>query len=70
MLSVEQEVTLEQFQQEKLHIRKALRDVRHELGKDIEGLGSLLKVLNIAVAPILLVLMLLLISRRVLHKRH
>lgn len=70
MLSVEQEATLEQFQQEKLHIRKALRDVRHELGKDIEGLGSVLKVLNIAVAPILLVLMLLLISRRVLHKRH
>ena len=70
MLSAEQEATLEQFQQEKLHIRKALRDVRHELGKDIEGLGSLLKVLNIAVAPILLVLLLLLIARRVLHKRH
>jgi len=69
MLSVEQEATLAQFQQEKLHIRKALRDVRHELGKDIEGLGSVLKVLNIAVAPILLVLMLLLIARRVLHKR-
>lgn len=57
MLSPEQEATLQAFQEEKLDIRKALRDVRHELDKDIERLGMQLKVLNIAIAPILLTLL-------------
>ncbi len=59
-LSPAQEVALENFQQQKLRIRKALRDVRHELDKDIESLGNWLKVLNIAVFPILLTCLLLL----------
>ena len=45
---------LDQFQDEKLRIRKELRDVRHQLDKDIEQLGSLLKVMNILVMPLLL----------------
>lgn len=68
MLSTEQEATLLQFQQEKLFIRKALRDVRHELDKDIESLGNWLKVLNIAIAPILLVLLLGFLVRRRIFK--
>ena len=62
-LSPAQEVALENFQQQKLRIRKALRDVRHELDKDIESLGNWLKVLNIAVFPILLTCLLLIIMR-------
>ncbi len=58
-LSPEQEETLLQFQEEKLRIRKELRDVRHQLNKDIETLGSTLKFLNIAFIPILLTFMLL-----------
>ncbi len=58
-LSPEQEATLFQFQEEKLRIRKELRDVRHQLNKDIETLGSTLKFLNIAFIPILLTLLLL-----------
>ena len=58
-LSPEQEATLFQFQEEKLRIRKELRDVRHQLNKDIESLGSTLKFLNIAFIPILLTLLLL-----------
>ncbi|MGR6872928.1 Gldg family protein [Pseudomonas sp. HK3] len=67
-LSPEQEATLNGFQQEKLRIRKALRDVRHELDKDIESLGSWLKVLNIAIMPVLLTLLLLLLARLTLRK--
>lgn len=63
-LSPEQEATLYAFQKEKLEIRKALRDVRHELDKEIEGLGSMLKVLNIAVAPLLLTLLMVLLAYR------
>jgi ABC-type uncharacterized transport system involved in gliding motility auxiliary subunit len=68
ILSPEQEATLNGFQQEKLRIRKALRDVRHELDKDIESLGSWLKILNIAIIPILLTLLLLLLARLTLRK--
>lgn len=67
-LSPEQEATLEAFQKEKLEIRKALRDVRHELDKDIEGLGSMLKILNIAVAPLLLTLLMVLVAYRRIKK--
>ncbi len=68
-LSAEQEAALSRFQQEKLRIRKALRDVQHALNKDIENLGSWLKVLNIAIMPIFLTLLLLLLSYRILRKR-
>ncbi len=68
-LSQEQEAALASFQQEKLRIRKALRDVQHALNKDIETLGSWLKVLNIAVMPLLLTLILLLLSYRLMRKR-
>ena len=55
-LSPEQEQAITQFQDEKLRIRKQLRDVRHQLDKDIEGLGAMLKLINIIVLPLLLVL--------------
>ena len=57
-LSDEQEAALVRFQDEKLRIRKALRDVRHRLDQDIDQLGGQLKLLNIVVLPILLTLML------------
>ena len=53
-LTVEQEAALNQFQDEKLRIRKQLREVRHQLDKDIEGLGSQLKFFNILLMPLLL----------------
>ncbi len=58
-LSPEQEAALDQFQSEKIRIRKELRDVRHQLDKDIESLGSTLKFLNIFFVPLLLTLLLL-----------
>ena len=56
VLSPEQEAALNEFQEQKLRIRKELRDVRHRMDSDIERLGMLLKVLNIVVAPVLLTL--------------
>ncbi|AVP98995.1 hypothetical protein C7S18_18240 [Ahniella affigens] len=56
ILSPEQQRELEQFQQDKLKIRKDLRNVQHDLDKDIESLGSRLKLLNILVLPLLLTL--------------
>ncbi|MCS5571700.1 MAG: ABC transporter, partial [Pseudomonadales bacterium] len=53
-LTPEQEAALIRFQEEKIRIRKDLRDVRHQLDKDIEELGSMLKFLNILLLPLLL----------------
>ncbi|MCF7202126.1 GldG family protein [Pseudomonas oligotrophica] len=55
-LSAEQQVALQQFLQEKLAIRKELREVRYQLNADIEALGRTLKLLNIALLPALLTL--------------
>jgi ABC-type uncharacterized transport system involved in gliding motility auxiliary subunit len=54
MLSPEQEAELKRFQQERGRIRKELRDVRRSLDVEIEGLGTMLKVLNIALIPALI----------------
>ena len=54
LLSVEQQAEIGRFRDEKLRIRKDLRDVRHELRASIENLGSWLKFLNIAAVPILI----------------
>lgn len=62
-LSPEQEAALARFQDEKIRIRKELRDVRHQLDRDIEKLGMYLKVSNIVFAPIVLTLALLGVHR-------
>ena len=67
-LSPEQEATLVRFQQEKLRIRKALRNVRHQLDKDIEMLGSTLKFTNIVLMPLLLIFVLLVLKYLRLHQ--
>ena len=55
-LSAEQQAALQGFMQEKLRIRKELREVRYQLNADIEALGRTLKFLNIALVPLLLTL--------------
>ncbi|GFE84508.1 hypothetical protein GCM10011487_65080 [Steroidobacter agaridevorans] len=55
-LSPEQEAELERFQQERVRIRKELRDTRRSLDEDIEALGTRLKAINIALVPLLLAL--------------
>lgn len=60
---------LEKFMEEKLRTRKALREVQHQLGSDIDQLGTWLKVLNILAAPLLLVLLVFFVARRVIARR-
>ena len=66
VLSAEQQRELDNFISEKLRIRKELRNVQHQLGKDIELLGTKLKLINILAVPLLLTLIALLFrfSRR------
>jgi len=62
VLSGEQQQAVEAFLNKKVQIRKALREVRHQLDKDIEALGNWLKFINIAIAPIVLMLLLWLLG--------
>ena len=55
-LTPEQQATVRQFLDEKLRIRKELREVRYQLNADIEALGRTLKFVNIALVPLLLTL--------------
>ncbi len=54
ILSQEQQDALIQFRQERVRIRKDLRDVRHELRKSIETLEGWLKFVNIGLIPLLI----------------
>jgi len=54
VLSDAQQKELIDFRQQRLGIRKALREVRHGLRRNIEDLEALLKFLNIALVPILI----------------
>ncbi|WP_417777241.1 GldG family protein [Stutzerimonas xanthomarina] len=60
-LTVEQQSALQDFMQEKLLIRKELREVRYQLNADIEALGRTLKFFNIGLVPLLLTLGMLLL---------
>jgi ABC-type uncharacterized transport system involved in gliding motility auxiliary subunit len=55
ILTPEQEKELDQFQQEKVSIRKQLRAVRAGLDADIQRLGTWVKILDIIVFPLILV---------------
>ena len=66
VLSPEQEAELTRFQQERVRIRKDLRDTQRSLDVEIERLGTVLKLINIALVPALLAIgaLLLGIARR------
>ncbi len=53
MLSPEQEAELKRFTAEKTRVRKELRETQRGLDVDINRLDSWLKVINIAIAPLL-----------------
>ena len=55
-LTPEQQAAVQQFLDEKLRIRKELREVRFQLNADIEALGRTLKLANILAVPLLLTL--------------
>jgi ABC-type uncharacterized transport system involved in gliding motility auxiliary subunit len=53
---------LERFEQEKLRIRRELREVRRGLDVEIDRLGATLKVLNVAAVPLLLSIVALVVA--------
>ena len=56
LLSPEQKLAIDGFREEQLKIRKELRAVQHELRKNIERLGVVLKFINIGLVPLLIAL--------------
>jgi ABC-type uncharacterized transport system involved in gliding motility auxiliary subunit len=56
ILSPEQAGEIEKFRREMLNTRKELRAVQHELQKNIESLGTVLKFINIGLVPLLIML--------------
>lgn len=60
-LTAEQQSALQDFMQQKLLIRKELREVRYQLNADIEALGRGLKFFNIGLVPLILTLGMLLL---------
>jgi ABC-type uncharacterized transport system involved in gliding motility auxiliary subunit len=62
ILTPEQEKELDQFQEEKVGIRKQLRAVRAGLDEDIKGLGTAVKIINIIVVPFVFAIAVLLIA--------
>jgi ABC-type uncharacterized transport system involved in gliding motility auxiliary subunit len=72
ILTSEQEAELERFQQQRLQIRKELRQVQRGLDQKIEDLGTRLKIINIGLVPLLISVLslVLLILRRQPRNRH
>jgi ABC-type uncharacterized transport system involved in gliding motility auxiliary subunit len=66
IMTPEQEGALEQFQEERLRIRKELRQVQRELDQQIEDLGTWLRIINIGLVPAIISLlsMIVVIMRR------
>jgi len=57
ILSDEQQAEIERFVDQRANIRRDLRAVQRNLDKDIEQLGTTLKVINIGLVPLLLTLL-------------
>jgi len=64
ILTAEQEAELDRFMEQRIEIRRQLRQVRRELDRDIEALGTRVKLLNIALMPVLVTVFALLIAWR------
>lgn len=54
ILSNEQQEAMAKFRQELIQVRKELRSVQHELGKNIESVESWVKFINIGLVPLLI----------------
>lgn len=68
VLTPEQQDEVQRFVDRKLQIRSELRQVQHDLSRDIEALGMRLKIINIVLVPVLLVIAAL-IFRQVRRRR-
>ena len=51
VISEEQQLEIQRFMDRKFEIRRELRQVQHDLQRDIDRLGTRLKLLNIGLIP-------------------
>lgn len=63
-LTPQQQAEILRFQDDKLRMRKELREVQHRLNADIEALGARLKLINILGVPLLVILVALFVAWR------
>jgi ABC-type uncharacterized transport system involved in gliding motility auxiliary subunit len=68
VLTSSQQEEVQRFIDRKLQIRAELRQVQHDLSRDIEALGMRLKFINIVLVPVLIVIAAL-VFRRIQRKR-
>ena len=64
VISEEQQLEIQRFMDRKLEIRRELRQVQHDLQRDIDRLGTRLKLLNIGLIPALVMIVALLYGAR------
>lgn len=69
VLNDEQQAAIDEFVKQRVKIRKALREVQHQLNKDIDEVGRWLKFLNIALAPLCLTFLLFVFSLLLKRRR-
>ncbi len=69
LLTPEQAAEIEKFRKEQVDTRKKLRDVRHQLNKDIESLDRSLTFLNVGFMPLLVGLLALSLSAYRVRRR-
>lgn len=70
VLTPEQEAEIDRFMQQRLEIRQQLRQVRRELDQDIEALGARIKLINIALVPLLVTIIALVVAWRRRKAQH
>ena len=63
VLSSAQETEIQRFVDQRLQIRADLREVRHQLDREIDGLGTRLKIVNISLVPLLVIALSVLIGQ-------
>jgi ABC-type uncharacterized transport system involved in gliding motility auxiliary subunit len=63
VLTTQQQAEVQRFVDRKLQIRGELRQVQHDLSRDIEALGMRLKFINIVLMPVLIIITALLFGR-------
>jgi ABC-type uncharacterized transport system involved in gliding motility auxiliary subunit len=62
IMSAEQRAEINKFKAEQIKTRKELRNVQHDLSKNIEKLGAWLKVINIGLIPLLVIVVALVLG--------
>ncbi|NOR19901.1 MAG: hypothetical protein GQ538_07405 [Xanthomonadales bacterium] len=63
VLTPEQQQEVQRFVDRKLQIRSELRQVQHDLSRDIEALGMRLKFINIVLVPVMIIIVALVFGR-------